>query len=111
MIARKEQNWFHRDHVRQADAVYDQYRRESFCSRKGLGTMGHRPFRELTKHFTAEDRARIEADKAKIRKQVEQETAKREGQPPSLDRPCVRSGVAATPVDVPPDAAAGSSSA
>ena len=48
--------------------------------------MSHRPFRELTKHFTAEDRAYIEAGKAKIREEVEQEKAKREGRRTSLDR-------------------------
>ena len=39
--------------------------------------MGHRPFRELTKHFTPERRANIEAGKAKIREEVELEKAKR----------------------------------
>ncbi len=48
--------------------------------------MGHRPFRELTKHFTPERRANIEAGKAKIREEVELEKAKREGRRTSLDR-------------------------
>ena len=48
--------------------------------------MGHRPFRELTKHFTAEDRAYIEAGKAKIREEIEQDKAKRERRTTSLDR-------------------------
>lgn len=45
-----------------------------------MGTMSHRPFRELTKHFTPERRAYIEAGKAKIREEVAQEKAKRQGQ-------------------------------
>ena len=51
-----------------------------------MGTMSHRPFRELTKHFTPERRAYIEAGKAKIREEVEQEKAKREGRRTSHDR-------------------------
>ena len=51
-----------------------------------METMGHRPFSELTKHFTPERRAYIEAGKAKIREEVEQEKAKREGRATSLDR-------------------------
>lgn len=51
-----------------------------------MATMGHQPFRELTKHFTAEDRAYIEAGKAKIREEVEQEKAKRKQRTTSPDR-------------------------
>ena len=41
--------------------------------------MSHRPFRELTKHFTAEDRAYIEEGKARIREEVKREKAERKG--------------------------------
>lgn len=41
--------------------------------------MSHQPFRELTKHFSPERRAYIEAGKAKIRDKVAQEKAEREG--------------------------------
>ena len=34
------------------------------------GNDGHRPFRELTKHFTAKDRAYHEAGKARLRDEV-----------------------------------------
>ncbi len=39
--------------------------------------MGHRPFRELTKDFSPERRARIEEGKARIRAEVEREKAER----------------------------------
>ena len=45
--------------------------------------MSHRPFRELTKRFTAEDRAYIEAGKARIREEVKREKAEREGRKPA----------------------------
>ena len=48
--------------------------------------MSHRPFRELTKHFTAEDRAYIEAGKARIREEVKREKAEREGRKPARRR-------------------------
>lgn len=48
--------------------------------------MGHQPFRDLTKHFPAEDRAYIEAGKAKIREEVAQGKAKRKQRTTSSDR-------------------------
>ncbi len=45
--------------------------------------MGHRPFRELTKHFTTEDRAYIEAGKARIREEVKREKAARAEREPA----------------------------
>lgn len=48
--------------------------------------MGHQPFRKLTKHFTAEDRANMEAGKAKTREEVEQEEAKRKQRTTLPDR-------------------------
>ena len=40
--------------------------------------MSHQPFRDLTKHFSPERRAYIEAGKAKIREEVAEEKAARE---------------------------------
>lgn len=41
--------------------------------------MEHRPFSELTKHFTAEDWAYVNEGVEKIREEVEEEKAKRAG--------------------------------
>ena len=40
--------------------------------------MSHQPFRDLTKHFSPERRADIEAGKAKIREEAAEEKAVRE---------------------------------
>lgn len=40
---------------------------------------GHRPFSELTKHFTVEDWAYIDAGTARIREEVEREKMERAG--------------------------------
>ena len=47
--------------------------------------MRYQPFRELTKHFTAEERAYIEAGNAKIREEVEQEKTKGKERTTTLD--------------------------
>ena len=44
-----------------------------------MGTMTPQPFRELTKHFSPERRARIEAGKARIREEVKREKGERDG--------------------------------
>ena len=43
-----------------------------------MGTMSHRRFSELTKDFSPERRANIEAGKARIRAEVKREKADRE---------------------------------
>ena len=48
-----------------------------------MGTMSHQPFGELTKDFSPERRARIEAGKARIREEVKREKAEREGREPA----------------------------
>ena len=48
-----------------------------------MGTMSRQPFRELTKDFSPERRARIEEGKARIREEVKREKAEREGRKPA----------------------------
>lgn len=45
--------------------------------------MSRQPFRELTKHFSPERRARIEVGKARIREEVKREKGDRDGREPA----------------------------